>query len=125
MRRSFLWLSSVLFLGIAAASLPAQEYVWLEGEAPTRANVKFETGGWGRAEYLSGGKWLFANIEPKDIEAKIPADGAVLSYDFEAKAAGDYEVWRASATSSSARRSRGGSITGRGSQANRTISPPT
>ena len=29
----------------------------------------------------------------KDLEAKIPAEGAVLSYDFEAKTAGDYEAW--------------------------------
>jgi Glycosyl hydrolases family 2/Glycosyl hydrolases family 2, TIM barrel domain len=93
MRPSFLCLSSLFFVGITAASLPAQQYVWLEGETPTRATVKFETGGWGRAEYLSGGKWLFANIEPKDIEAKIPADGAVISYDFDAKTPGDYEVW--------------------------------
>src|ERR1019366_4151380 len=93
MRKSLLWLASALLVGTAAVPLSAQEYVWLEGEAPTRATVKFETGGWGHAEYLSGGKWLFANIEPKDIEAKIPADGAVISYDFDAKTAGDYEIW--------------------------------
>src|ERR1700722_5503205 len=93
MRRSFLTLSTVLLLGIGAARLPAQDYVWLEGEAPTRATVKFETGGWGHAEYLSGGKWLFGNIEPKDMEAKIPPEGAVVTYDFEAKAAGEYEIW--------------------------------
>ena len=59
----------------------------------TRATVQFQVGGWGHVEYLSGGKWLFANIEAKDVEAKIPADGALLSYDFEVKTAGDYEVW--------------------------------
>ena len=32
-------------------------------------------------------------LKPRNIEAKIPADGAVLSYDFDAKTAGDYEVW--------------------------------
>ncbi len=90
MRRSLL---ALLLVAATAASLPAQEYVWLEGEAPTRATVKFETGGWGRADFLSGGGWLHGGVEPKDLEAKIPADGAVLSYDFEAKAAGDYEAW--------------------------------
>ncbi len=93
MRQAALCLSSVLLVGITAASLPAQEYVWLEGEAPTRATVKFETGGWGHAKYLSGGKWLFASIEPKDIETKIPAEGAVLSYDFDAEKVGGYEIW--------------------------------
>ncbi len=83
-----------LFLTAAvAAPLPATDYVWLEGEAPTRATVKFETGGWGHAEYLSGGSWLHGSVEAKDMEAKIPAAGAVLSYDFEAKTAGDYEAW--------------------------------
>ena len=90
MRRTLL---ALLFAGIAAAPLAAQEYVWLEGEAPTRATVKFETGGWGHAEYLSGGSWLHGSVEPQDMEAKIPAAGAVLSYDFDGKAAGDYETW--------------------------------
>ena len=55
--------------------------------------MKFETGGWGHAEYLSGGSWLHGSVEPADMEAKIPAAGAVLSYDFDAKTAGDYEAW--------------------------------
>ena len=55
--------------------------------------MKFETGGWGHADFLSGGSWLHGSVEPQDLEAKIPAEGAVLSYDFEAKTAGDYEVW--------------------------------
>ncbi len=37
-------LLALLLAGITAASLSAQEYVWMEGEAPTRATVKFETG---------------------------------------------------------------------------------
>ena len=90
MRRSLL---ALLLAAIPAASLPAQEYVWMEGEAPTRASVKFETGGWGHADFLSGGGWLHGSVEPQDLEKKIPAEGAVLSYDFEAKAAGDYEAW--------------------------------
>ena len=90
MRSSLL---TLLLTTITAASLPAQEYVWMEGETPTRATVKFETGGWGHADFLSGGSWLHGSVEPQDLEAKIPADGAVLSYDFEAKTAGDYEAW--------------------------------
>jgi len=83
----------LLLTTAVTAPLPAQEYVWLEGEAPTRATAKFETGGWGHPEYLSGGSWLHGSVEAKDMEAKIPAAGAVLSYDFEAKTAGDYEAW--------------------------------
>ena len=75
-----------LLLGVLASSSAAQDYVWLEGESPTKANVQFQSGGWGHPDYLSGGKWLFGSVEAKDLEAKVPADGAVLSYDFEAKA---------------------------------------
>ncbi len=86
-------LLALLLTGITAASLSAQEYVWMEGEAPTRATVKFETGGWGHADFLSGGSWLHGSVEPQDLEKKVPAEGAVLSYDFDAKTAGDYEAW--------------------------------
>ncbi len=65
----------------------------MEGEAPTRAAVPFETGGWGHADFLSGGSWLHGSVEPQDLEKKIPAEGAILSYDFDAKTAGDYEAW--------------------------------
>ena len=87
------YLLPLALIATAAVRLPAQEYVWLEGESPTKATVQFEPGGWGHAEYLSGGSWLHGSVEPKDLEAKIPAEGAILSYGFEAKAAGDYEAW--------------------------------
>ena len=89
MRRMLL---PLLVLGIASALLAAQEYVWLEGDSPTTATAKFETSGRGHAEYLSGGTWLPGSIEPKDLEANTSAQGAVLSYDFMAKAAGDHEA---------------------------------
>ncbi len=82
-----------LLLGVFASSSQAQDYVWLEGETPTKANVQFQSSGWGHSEYLSGGKWLFGSVEAKDLEAKIPADGAVLTYAFELKTGGDYETW--------------------------------
>ncbi len=82
-----------LLLGALAAPAAAQDYVWIEGESPTKATVQFQSGGWGHPEYLSGGKWLFGSVEAKDLEAKVPAEGAVLTYDFAAKSGGDHEVW--------------------------------
>src|SRR5262245_61183221 len=83
----------VTILLLSASPLKGQEYVWLEGESPARSTVKFDAAGWGRQEFLSGGKWLFGNIDAKDIETKVPADGAVLTYPFELQKGGDFEVW--------------------------------
>jgi beta-galactosidase len=93
MPRSLPLLLTLAALLSVPARLPAQDYIWLEGESPTRANVKFSATGWGNAHYLSGGKWLYGSVEAKDLEAKIPKGGAVLTYEFRAKRGGTYEVW--------------------------------
>jgi len=82
-----------LLLGVLATSSAAQDYVWLEGETPTKANVQFQSAGWGHPDYLSGGKWLFGSVEAQDLEKKVPAEGALLTYAFAAKDGGDYEAW--------------------------------
>ena len=75
-------MSLLALLVVCPVSVRAQDYIWIEAESPIRSNVKFEAGGWGRDDYLSGKKWLFANIEPKDLDAKLPKEGAILSYEF-------------------------------------------
>jgi beta-galactosidase len=87
------YLLALMLLCAGRQPAPAADYVWLEAEASTRANVKFKVGAWGHPEYLSGGKWLHAGIEPKDMEKTIPEGGALLAYDFKATKAGDYAVW--------------------------------
>jgi hypothetical protein len=86
-------LLAALLLGALASSSRARDYVWIEGETPTKANVQFQSSGWGHPDYLSGGKWLFGSVEANDLEAKVPADGAVLTYDFATKTGGAYEAW--------------------------------
>ena len=49
--------------------------------------------GWGRAELLSGGKWLLLQMEQQDVAKKLPNQGALLGYQFQVASAGNYEVW--------------------------------
>lgn len=78
---------------ILADYTPAQEPIWLEGEAPAGTTYQFSTGGWGHSERLSGGKWLFTVVEPNQVEAKIPAEGVGIRYAFTATQAGEHELW--------------------------------
>jgi beta-galactosidase len=66
--------------------------VWIEGESLARPPAGFKKAGWGNQHYLSGGQWLFAAIDGKDVE-KIPADGLTLAYPFTTPSPGKYEVW--------------------------------
>ncbi len=68
-------------------------YVWIEGEATGKINVKPNVSGWGHADFLSDGKWLQISIDADKVEKELPAGGAVLTYPFQIAQAGDYEVW--------------------------------
>ncbi len=74
------------------AILCAQDHIWLEGENPSAANAELNREGWGDTDVLSGGNWLSAKVEVKKGE-KLPAEGIIMSYDFEIAAAGAYEIW--------------------------------
>jgi Glycosyl hydrolases family 2/Glycosyl hydrolases family 2, TIM barrel domain len=84
------------FLAVLASLLTATtagaDTIWIEGESLAGLPAGFKTGGWGNTQYLSGGQWLFASIDGKDVQA-VPAEGLLLSYAFEAKNAANYEVW--------------------------------
>ena len=77
----------------AATCSAAAEPIWLEGESPARTTFQFSTGGWGQADTLSGGKWLYAVVEPGEVAAKVPADGLGIAYDFDTTEAGGHAVW--------------------------------
>ena len=84
----------LLALGaVAAISAADARAVWLEGEKPTRANVKFRAAGWGRPEILSEGKWLHLSISADEAAKGLPKGGALLEYDFSVARAGRHEVW--------------------------------
>ena len=71
----------------------ATESVWIEAENVSKSNVTATGSAWNKPELLSGGKALQFAIAPADAASKIPAEGILLTYDFEAPATGDYELW--------------------------------
>lgn len=91
----------IVMIAITAFSRSVSaEYIWIEGENPTTANVDFKSGGWGNSHYLSDGKWLFGNIDASKVESTIPPEGAILTYEFDTKqdipqgyASTKFEVW--------------------------------
>ncbi len=74
-----------ILLALALFSSQATGTIWLEGENPTSANVKYGAGAPGRASLLSGEKWL-------TITGKVPDEGVNLSYDFKS-GAGSRDFW--------------------------------
>ena len=70
-----------------------QDFVWLEGEQPTTKNVEVKAEAFGRTELLAGGRWLRLQVDQQDVAKKLPAEGALLGYQFQVSAAGNYEVW--------------------------------
>lgn len=67
-------------------------YAWMEGESG-KANFPVQSAGWGRTDFLSGGKWLHCSIEPGKVSEQLPASGGVISYSFTLPAGGPHEVW--------------------------------
>jgi beta-galactosidase len=71
----------------------AADFVWLEGEQPTRANYQPKPEGVGRPEFLSEKGWFKVAIDAGQVERETPAEGVLLDYAWDAKTAGEYEVW--------------------------------
>jgi hypothetical protein len=74
-----------MLLALALLTSQSAGTVWIEGESPTTASVKYASGAPGRPELLSGGRWLA-------ITGAIPDEGATLVYDFKAPT-GKREIW--------------------------------
>jgi len=91
-RRMGLWCAAAVAL-VACSTVSGQDYIWFEGEAPTRANITVGPSAWGNQQYLSGEKWLNVAFGAGEVEEKLPEGGAILAYDFQVRAGGDYEVW--------------------------------
>jgi len=84
--------SSLLFL-VAALGVPvvAEDFVWIEAESLESPPAPAEATGWAMPEYVSG-EVLAVQLSDKEAE-RLPADGLVLAYPFEAPAAGSFEIW--------------------------------
>ncbi len=74
-----------MLLALALLTSQSSGVVWIEGESPTSASVKYGSGAPGRPELLSGGHWL-------TVTGAVPDDGASLTYDFKAPP-GKREIW--------------------------------
>jgi hypothetical protein len=75
------------------AQPPGQDTIWLEGEAPIATNVKPNLAGWGNKQFLSSEKWLHLSIDADKVDKELPAEGALLRYDFAIKSQHDHEIW--------------------------------
>ena len=93
MNRSFARACAVLIVMSSLATARGQGFVWLEGEQPTTKNIEIKAEAFGRTELLAGGKWLKLQVEQQDLAKKLPKEGALLGYQFQVSAAGNYEVW--------------------------------
>ncbi len=93
--KRFAWsLMAALCVAVFAGRVArAADYVWMEGEQPTRQNFDVAGSGWGHAEYLSLEKWLNVTVAADQIENQVPEEGILLSYDFQAPSAASYQVW--------------------------------
>ena len=92
--------ASLPFLPLPArAKQQTADFVWLEGENPTAANVKnggelkYEMSAWGHTEFFSGGKWLQVSVDADKVEKSAPDAGVLLTYAFDAPKTADYEIW--------------------------------
>ena len=84
----------VLFLPAAlGAAAHGEEYVWLEGEKPSRSSIETAPAAWGNRDYLSEEAWLNLSIPANEVEGRIPPGGVILEYDLTVAGAGRYEVW--------------------------------
>ena len=94
----FAALLTLLPLSAAARQRPA-DFVWLEGENPTSANVKnggdmkVEANAWGHTEFFSSGKWLQISVDADKVEKAAPIEGVLLTYTFDTPKQGSYEIW--------------------------------
>ena len=83
---------SVALAGSSRAAEPPV-YAWVEAEETASINFEDFWTGMDRPHLLSGGKWLAAHFEEKDIPQKMPEGGFVLTYDVDAPEAGGYGAW--------------------------------
>ena len=75
------------FLGGSGLALSADpetpaDFVWLEGEQPSAANIEVQRSGWGNTQFLSEGKWLHCSIDADKVDASVPDEGVSVEVHF-------------------------------------------
>lgn len=87
------WLCGTLVFCTLTAAAQAADFVWMEGEKPSRKNYPCGPAGVEKTQFLSQGAWLSVSLDAAKIARECPKEGVLLDYDFEITAAGEYEVW--------------------------------
>ncbi len=54
---------------LRAADGATPEFVWLEGEQPSSANLDAKGTGWGNSQFLSEEKWLHCSIDAGKVDS--------------------------------------------------------
>jgi len=83
----------ILTILIPAIFTNAKNYVWIEGEQPSKSNFSLSVWSGKNPEILSGSKWGTFSVNKDQIKKKVPEEGLILSYDFEIDKNGEYEIW--------------------------------
>ncbi|MGL6074479.1 MAG: glycoside hydrolase family 2 TIM barrel-domain containing protein [Fimbriiglobus sp.] len=84
--------SWIVLLSMNLLVNPPEDFLWIEGENPTRQDIGFRSSGWGLTQVLSGSSWLHVAGEGAEIAKQSPK-GLGLSYDFRVRQAGTYRVY--------------------------------
>jgi hypothetical protein len=82
-----------IFFFIIVSFIFSADYIWIEGESPAKSNFQLSVWSGNREKILSDGKWATYTLNKEEISSKLPADGFLLSYDFDVEKEGEYEVW--------------------------------
>lgn len=68
------------------------DFVWIEAQTTATANLKPKVEVWKNA-LLSGGDFAEISIDAAKVEAELPAEGVVWSYNFNLAKAGKQQIW--------------------------------
>ncbi len=71
----------------------SSDYIWIEGEAPSKSNFQLSVWAGNRGVILSDGKWATFTLNKEEIATKVPKEGLFLSYDFSVEKEGEYDIW--------------------------------
>lgn len=86
-------ISLVLVFSQVPSRAPGADNVWIEGENVATIAEPAKVASAEKSQFLSGGKWLTADIAARDVEKFVPAGGLTLAYPFRIQEAGKRAVW--------------------------------
>ncbi len=88
-------LAGSFLAGLATASAPDAETIWIEAEGYSASNFsdQWEVTSMGKPELLSGGQWLSRGVGKDEVAGIVPPGGVTLKYSVPVNRPGDYRLW--------------------------------